>query len=75
MCDWQMYHGTMLLLLYNSCSPFLSFHAVFSGYVFLLFFEILFHTKKSALQVWREFTKYLQYLSRLEKKSIPFHIF
>ena len=46
MCDWQMYHGTMLLLLYNSCSPFLSFHAVFSGYVFLLFFEIPFHTKK-----------------------------
>ena len=26
--------------------PFLSFHAVFSGYVFLLFFEIPFHTKK-----------------------------
>ena len=32
--------------------PFLSFHAVFSGYVFQLFFEIPFHTKKSALQVW-----------------------
>ena len=30
MCDWQMYHGTMLLLLYNSCSP-LPFLIVKSG--------------------------------------------
>ena len=34
-----------LLLLYRSCSPLPFFFAVFSSYVFLLFFKIPFHTK------------------------------
>ena len=54
--------------------PFLSFHAVFSGYVFLLFFKIPFHMKKKcAAGLVTQFTPlYSMQLVVLPKRGFPF---